>query len=30
VGAAAGRLRDPRQIIYGPPEAGLGPGEGGR
>lgn len=30
VGAAAGRLRDPRQLIYGPPAAGLGPGEGAR
>jgi phospholipid/cholesterol/gamma-HCH transport system substrate-binding protein len=27
LGAAAGRLRDPRQAIYGPPEGGLGPGE---
>jgi ABC-type transporter Mla subunit MlaD len=27
LGAAAGRLRDPRQLIYGPPESGLGPGE---
>ncbi len=27
LGAAASRLRDPRQVIYGPPEAGLGPGE---
>ncbi len=27
LGAAAGRLRDPRQVIYGPPEGGLGPGE---
>ena len=27
LGAAAGRLRDPRVIIYGPPEGGLGPGE---
>lgn len=30
VGAAAGRLRNPRQVIYGPGEAGLGPGEGAR
>lgn len=28
VGAAAGRLRDPRQVILGPAEGGLGPGEG--
>ena len=27
LGVAAGRLRDPRQAIYGPPEGGLGPGE---
>lgn len=27
LGAAAGRLRDPRQVIYGPPEGALGPGE---
>jgi phospholipid/cholesterol/gamma-HCH transport system substrate-binding protein len=27
LGAAAGRLRDPRYVIYGPPEGGLGPGE---
>jgi len=27
LGAAADRLRDPRQIIYGPAEGGLGPGE---
>ncbi len=27
LGAAASRLRDPRQVIYGPPEGGLGPGE---
>ena len=27
LGAAAGRLRDPRQAIYGPPEGALGPGE---
>jgi phospholipid/cholesterol/gamma-HCH transport system substrate-binding protein len=30
VGAAAARLRDPRQALFGPPEAGLGPGEGAR
>lgn len=30
VGAAAARLRDPRQAIFGPAEAGLGPGEGAR
>jgi phospholipid/cholesterol/gamma-HCH transport system substrate-binding protein len=30
LGAAAGRLRDPRQMIYGPPEGGLGPGEQSR
>jgi phospholipid/cholesterol/gamma-HCH transport system substrate-binding protein len=30
VGAAAGRLRDPRQVIYGPAEGGLGPGEAAR
>ena len=30
LGAAAGRLRDPRQVIYGPPDAALGPGEGKR
>jgi phospholipid/cholesterol/gamma-HCH transport system substrate-binding protein len=30
VGAAAGRLRDPRQVIYGPAEGSLGPGEGAR
>lgn len=28
VGAAASRLRDPRGAIFGPPEGGLGPGEG--
>jgi phospholipid/cholesterol/gamma-HCH transport system substrate-binding protein len=27
LGAAAGRLGYPRQVIYGPPEGGLGPGE---
>ena len=27
LGTAAGRLRDPRDVIYGPPEGGLGPGE---
>ncbi len=27
LGTAAGRLRDPREVIYGPPEGGLGPGE---
>ena len=27
LGTAASRLRDPREVIYGPPEAGLGPGE---
>jgi phospholipid/cholesterol/gamma-HCH transport system substrate-binding protein len=30
VGAAAGRLREPRQVIFGPAEGGLGPGEGAR
>lgn len=30
LGVAADRLRDPRQIIYGPPEGGLGPGERAR
>ncbi|MBL0141705.1 MAG: MCE family protein [Betaproteobacteria bacterium] len=30
LGAAAGRLRDPRQVIYGPPEGALGPGEQSR
>jgi phospholipid/cholesterol/gamma-HCH transport system substrate-binding protein len=30
LGAAAGRLRDPRQVIYGPPEGALGPGEHAR
>ena len=30
LGAATGRLRDPRQMIYGPPEGGLGPGEKAR
>jgi len=30
VGAAAGRLRDPRQVIYGPAKGALGPGEGSR
>jgi phospholipid/cholesterol/gamma-HCH transport system substrate-binding protein len=30
LGDAAGRLRDPRVIIYGPPERGLGPGENSR
>jgi phospholipid/cholesterol/gamma-HCH transport system substrate-binding protein len=30
LGVAAGRLRDPRQVIYGPPEGGLGPGEQSR
>lgn len=30
VGAAAGRLRDPRQIMFGPAESGLGPGENSR
>ena len=30
LGAAASRLRDPRQVIYGPPDAALGPGEGKR
>jgi phospholipid/cholesterol/gamma-HCH transport system substrate-binding protein len=30
LGAAAGRLRDPRQVIYGPPEGGVGPGEKAR
>jgi len=30
LGAAASRLRDPRQVIYGPPEGGLGPGEQAR
>ncbi|MCM2258777.1 MAG: MlaD family protein [Vicinamibacteria bacterium] len=27
LGNAAGRMRDPREVIYGPPEGGLGPGE---
>jgi phospholipid/cholesterol/gamma-HCH transport system substrate-binding protein len=30
LGAAAGRLRDPRQVIYGPPAGSLGPGEQAR
>jgi len=30
LGAAAGRLRDPRQVIYGPAEGALGPGESRR
>jgi phospholipid/cholesterol/gamma-HCH transport system substrate-binding protein len=30
VGSTAGRLRDPRQAIFGPVEGELGPGEGGR
>jgi phospholipid/cholesterol/gamma-HCH transport system substrate-binding protein len=30
LGAAAGRLRDPREMIYGPAEGGLGPGERAR
>ena len=30
LGAAASRLRDPRQVIYGPPDAALGPREGKR
>lgn len=30
LGAAAGRLRDPRQVIYGPAEGSLGPGEKAR
>jgi phospholipid/cholesterol/gamma-HCH transport system substrate-binding protein len=30
VGAAAARLREPRQILYGPAEGALGPGEGAR
>jgi len=30
VGVAAGGLRDPRQILFGPPEAELGPGEAQR
>jgi phospholipid/cholesterol/gamma-HCH transport system substrate-binding protein len=30
LGAAAGRLRDPRQVIYGPAEGSLGPGEPSR
>ena len=28
--AAASRLRDPRQVIYGPAEGSLGPGEKSR
>jgi phospholipid/cholesterol/gamma-HCH transport system substrate-binding protein len=28
VGATAGRLRNPRHVIFGPPAAALGPGEG--
>jgi phospholipid/cholesterol/gamma-HCH transport system substrate-binding protein len=28
LGAVARRLNDPRSILYGPPEGGLGPGEG--
>jgi hypothetical protein len=27
LGNAASRLREPRDVIYGPPEGGLGPGE---
>lgn len=30
LGAVARRLGDPRSILYGPPEGGLGPGEGAR
>jgi len=30
LGTAAGRLRDPRQVLYGPPEGALGPGERAR
>jgi len=30
LGAVARRLGDPRTILYGPPEGGLGPGEGSR
>jgi phospholipid/cholesterol/gamma-HCH transport system substrate-binding protein len=30
VGSAANRLRDPRGVIYGPAEGGLGPGEGAK
>lgn len=30
VGSTAGRLRDPRQIVFGPVEGELGPGEGAR
>jgi phospholipid/cholesterol/gamma-HCH transport system substrate-binding protein len=30
LGAAANRLRDPRQVIYGPAEGSLGPGEQSR
>jgi phospholipid/cholesterol/gamma-HCH transport system substrate-binding protein len=30
LGGVAARLRDPRQVIFGPAEAGLGPGEGVR
>ena len=30
VGSTAGRLRDPRQAIFGPAAGELGPGEGGR
>jgi phospholipid/cholesterol/gamma-HCH transport system substrate-binding protein len=30
VGSTAGRLRDPRQAVFGPVEGELGPGEGAR
>jgi phospholipid/cholesterol/gamma-HCH transport system substrate-binding protein len=30
VGSTAGRLRDPRQAVFGPVEGELGPGEGGQ
>jgi hypothetical protein len=30
VGSTAGRLRDPRQAVFGPVGEELGPGEGGR
>jgi ABC-type transporter Mla subunit MlaD len=30
IGAAGGRLRDPGQVLYGPPQGALGPGEGRR
>lgn len=30
LGAVARRFNDPRSILFGPPQGGLGPGEGGR